>query len=222
MVIKKPDSTHIPFPSDETLRNISLLLIKQAEHEERKAKYAPIKEVLALIGRGAVISSALLSVNGAASIAKLLEESPDWDSWKRYNVSYLQRTLRRLAAQKHVEVAEINGVLIVRLTKLGRRKILKYSQDTLRVDKPDHWDGKWRLVMYDIPSSRRDLSELLRQALRTLGFYKMQESVYVYPYPCFDQIEFLREYYALGDIVQYMLVDRIENDEAYITYFGLS
>ncbi len=221
MAIKKLAPKNISLPSDETLRNISLLLIKQSEQEARKAKYAPIKEVLALIGRGAIISSALLSVNGAASIAQLVQKSPDWDSWKRYNVSYLQRTLRRLAAQKHVEVAETNGVAIVRLTKLGKRKILKYSQDTLRVDKPDHWDGKWRMVMYDIPSSRRELSELLRQALHTLGFYKMQESVYIYPYPCFDQIEFLREYYALGDIVQYMLVHRIEHDEAYITYFGL-
>jgi hypothetical protein len=222
MAIKKLNSTHIPFPSDETLRNISLILIKQSEHQQRKAKYAPIKEVLALIGRGAIISSALLSVNGAASIAKLLEESPDWDSWKRYNVSYLQRTLRRLAAQKHVEVAEKDGESIVYLTKLGKRKVLKYSQNTIKIDKPDRWDGKWRLVMYDVPSSRRELSELLRQALRNLGFYKMQESVYVYPYPCFDQIEFLREYYALGDIVQYMLVDKIENDEAYMIYFGLS
>ncbi|MBI5613688.1 CRISPR-associated endonuclease Cas2 [Candidatus Gottesmanbacteria bacterium] len=222
MAIKNLDQAYIPFPSDETLRSISLLLVKQSEHEQRKAKYAPIKEVLSLIGRGAVISSALLSVSGAASIAKLLRESPDWDSWKRYNVSYLQRTLRRLAAQKHVEVSETNDMSIVSLTKLGKRKILKYSQDTIKVDKPDHWDRKWRLVMYDIPSSRRELSEVLRQALRTLGFYKMQESVYVYPYPCFEQIEFLREFYALGDIVQYMLVDKIENDEAYKIYFGLS
>lgn len=222
MAIKKSGPTSILLPSDETLQNISLLLIKQSEHAERKAKYAPIKEVLALIGRGAVISSALLSVNGAAGIAKLLESSPDWDSWKRYNVSYLQRTLRRLAAQKHVEVVDTNGASIVRLTKLGKRKILKYSLDTIQVDKPDRWDGKWRLVMYDVPSSRRELSELLRQALRNLGFYKIQESVYIYPFPCFDQIEFLREYYALGDIVQYMLVDRIEHDDAYITYFGLT
>jgi hypothetical protein len=222
MGIKKMNPVHISFPSDETLRNISLLLIKQTQQKEQKAKYAPIKEVLALIGHGAIISSALLSVNGAANIIKLVQESPDWDSWKRYNVSYLQRTLRRLASQKHVEVAKVHGESIVSLTKLGKRKILKFSQDTLRVDKPDHWDGKWRLVMYDVPTSRRELSELLRQAIRALGFYKMQESVYVYPYPCFDQIEFLREYYSLGDIVQYMLVDKIEHDEAYMTYFGLS
>jgi virulence-associated protein VapD len=222
MALKNLDQSNISLPSEESLRNISLLLLKQAEQEQQKAKYAPIKEILALIGRGAIISSALLSANGAAGIAKLLREFPDWDSWKKYNASYLQRTLRRLSSQKQVEVREAYGESTVSLTKLGKRKILKYSQDTMKVDTPDHWDNKWRLVMYDIPSSRRELSEILRQALRTLGFYKIQESVYVYPYPCFDQIEFLREFYSLGDIVQYMLVDKIENDDAYKTYFGLS
>ena len=222
MTIKKVDTLNTFLPSDKTLRDISHLLLKQAQRERQKTKYAPIKEVLALIGRGAVVSAALLSSNINVDIGQLLEKSPDWDSWKKYNVSYLQRTLRRLAQQKHVEVAEVNGTSIVRLTTLGKRKVLKYSQETLKIDTPYHWDGRWRVVMYDVPSSRRELSELLRQALRTLGFYKMQESVYVYPYPCFDQIEFLREYYALGDIVQYMLVNKIENDEAYKTYFGLS
>jgi len=92
----------------------------------------------------------------------------------------------------------------------------------LAVEIPKRWDGRWRLVLYDVPVHRKSLGDLVRQTLRSIGFYGIQDSVYVYPYPCFDQIEFIREYYGLGDAIQYMLVNHIERDDPFKTYFGLS
>lgn len=212
----------VALPSDTAIQKISVLLEKQSQSIVREQKYAPVKNVLALLGRGAVLSAALLIPKSAPALISLIKESPDWESWKRYNMSYLQRTLRRLEKQKHVEILYENGQEIIRLTKLGQRKILKYSLDSLTIDTPKHWDGKWRLVLYDVPVKEKQLGDLIRQALRNMNFYAIQDSVYIFPYPCFDQIEFLRAYYQLGDKVQYMLIDRIERDSAFKTHFGLS
>lgn len=209
-------------PSDESLAKISALLTIQHDNRGIRTKYAAVKDVLALLGRGTVISAALLAPKSASLLLPLVKESPDWNEWKRFNISYLQRTLRRLDRQKDVETAEESGRQIIRLTKNGKRKVLKYSLNSLFVEKPKQWDGKWRLVVYDVPIYNKKVGDILRQTLRSLGFYAIQDSVYIFPYSCFDHIEFLREYYGLGDHVQYILVEKIERDSAFKSYFGLS
>lgn len=208
-------------PSDAYITKICNILTEQSEKEKCESKYAGVKQVLTLLGKGAVLTAALLTPKSATILLPLVKESSDWDVWKQFNPSYLQRTLKRLERQKEVEVAEENGQQIIRLTRNGKRKILKYSLDSVTIGKPKRWDGKWRLVLYDIPSGSRKISELIRETLKRLGFYQIQESVYILPYPCFNQIEFLRQYYGLGNKVQYMIVEDIENDSAFKTYFGL-
>ena len=206
----------------EAVEKIATMLTKQIQKEERDRKYAPVKEVLALLGHGAVLAAAFLAPKSAPALLPIIQGTSNWDMWKQYNVSYLQRTLRRLEQQKDVEITEKDGKQIIALTKNGARKILKYSIDALAVEKPKRWDTMWRLVLYDVPVKEKRLGDVMRQALRAIGFYAIQDSVYVFPYPCFNQIEFLREYYNLGDKIQYMLVQTIERDAAFKTYFGLS
>ncbi|TSC54312.1 MAG: phenylacetic acid degradation operon negative regulatory protein, partial [Microgenomates group bacterium LiPW_16] len=104
----------------------------------------------------------------------------------------------------------------------GKRRILKYAISELKIKRPKKWDQKWRVVVYDISNSQKQLQVLIRETLKNLGFFPMQESVYINPFPCFDEIEFLREYYGLGSQIQYLLVEKIENDEVYKTYFKLT
>ncbi|MBI4065293.1 hypothetical protein HY409_02905 [Candidatus Gottesmanbacteria bacterium] len=219
---KKEKQYHISLPSDESIARISGILLNQQRERQHQTKYAPVKEVLSILGKGVMLSAVILAPKSASFFLSLVKTSPDYDQWKHYNISYLRRTLRRLEQQKTVEITKEGNTDIVRLTQKGRQKILKYSIDTLTIDTPKRWDGKWRLVLYDVPRKVDYARDLIRDALRAMGFYSIQESVYIYPYPCKDQITFLREYYALGRYVQYMLVDTIEDDEVYKTYFDIT
>ena len=209
-------------PSDASIASISALLIKSAQQKQREQKYAAVKDILSILGAGATISALVLVPKRARVLKPLLQQSPDWDSWKHFNPSYLRRTFKRLEEQKDVEITQENGQNVIRLTKNGKRKILRLCITKISIDKPKHWDKKWRLVLYDVPTRDKTLGDMIRQALRTLGFYAIQDSAYIYPYSCFEQIEFLREYYHLGDNVQYMVVEHIERDNALKTYFDLS
>ena len=42
-----------------------------------------------------------------------------------------------------------------------------------------HWDGKWRIVMFDIPEKRREHRERLRRALSELEYEPIQKSVFI-------------------------------------------
>ncbi len=58
--------------------------------------------------------------------------------------------------------------------------------------------------------------------LRQLELYPLQKSVFVSPYPCFDEVEFLRELYGVAFTVRYLLVERIEKDEFLKQHFNVN
>ena len=123
--------------------------------------------------------------------------------------------IHRFQKQKYVSIKEnAKGNITVKLTKCGMTRALSYQLDTMTVKKPKHWDKKWRVVMFDVPDKYKKLRDVFRMRLKQLGLYQLQESAYVSPYSCFDEIEFLRELYGIAFTVQYLLVDSIEHDES--------
>ena len=67
------------------------------------------------------------------------------------------------------------------LTPEGKRILLEIDNRILIFQKP--WDGKLRLVFFDIPEIKKRWREWLRKELGLMGFQKIQESVYVGKYP---------------------------------------
>ena len=44
------------------------------------------------------------------------------------------------------------------------------------------WDGKWRIVLFDVPESKRPVRDYLRGVLKRHGFCEFQRSMWVWPY----------------------------------------
>lgn len=214
----------LPLPSEDKLRTLSELLVRQLAEEKRRRGYASVKQVLALLGAGAVVGLSLFVAPTAVMLAKPFldaKREKEREEWKQFNPSYLRRTLTRMRKEKLVNIVERDGEQVVELTKNGRRRIIKYSLENLSIDKPKLWDGRWRLVLYDVPHRRKQLRDVFRQTLKSLGFYQLQESVWLFPYPCEQQVSFLREYYGVGNEVLYVVATKLEDDGPYRTYFGL-
>lgn len=51
-----------------------------------------------------------------------------------------------------------------------------------RVASPPRWDGKWRLVFFDVPESRRAVRDYVRNILKRLGFKEFQRSTWMHPH----------------------------------------
>lgn len=52
----------------------------------------------------------------------------------------------------------------------------------LQLAKRRRWDGKWRLLIFDIPERTRAKRDFFRKELKDFGFYQLQKSVWAYPY----------------------------------------
>ncbi len=211
-------------PSDEKIAQLAQILKKQIQGEKLHNRYATVRKILTLLGVGTVLSLALISPTAIVLAKPFLDEKrrQDRETWKQFNSRYLRSTIKRLRKKKLVTIEERDGEKIVILAKYGKQRIVKYSLDNLTIDKPKVWDSRWRLVIYDVPKQKRHLRDLFRETLKSLGFYQLQESVWLYPYPCEPQITFLREYYGVGNEVVYVVATTLEDDAPYRTYFGLS
>ena len=104
-------------------------------------------------------------------------------------------SFRNLQKYNLIGISEEGDKTVVRLTKEGQHKLLKYKFEDLQIKKPGKWDRKWRVVIFDIPEQFKLARESLRRKLQEMGFYKLQKSVWVYPYPCEDEIDFINQLY---------------------------
>lgn len=87
--------------------------------------------------------------------------------------SALSQALKRLRESGLIELIS-DEKLAFRLTDKGKEKAVLAS---LKFD-DSKWDGRWRLVIFDVPEKRRQARDLLRSRLKQWGFIHFQQSVW--------------------------------------------
>lgn len=209
--------------NNDKIDQLAKTLARQIDKEVFEKKYAPAKTILKLVGVGAFLMASLVMPSLPLALRPFMDEKrkEEYEVWKRFNIPYLKRTILRLEKQKLVEISEENNRQIVKITNQGKQKIIKMALDELIVEKPKIWDGKWRLVSFDLPEKLAKERKRFVEYLHVWGFYPLHKSVYLHAYPCLEQVEFLREYMNVGKYVRNFVVSRIENDKLFKDFFGV-
>jgi DNA-binding transcriptional regulator PaaX len=143
----------------------------------------------------------------------------EWQSITRYG---LPRTVRLLEEKKLIKL-ERSGedIFMVQPTKKGRERVsLARLLDAKLVIKKK-WDGRWRLVVFDIPEKKRGMRNLLRQCLKNWDFRRLQASVFVSPYDCREAVEFLIRTCAGERYIKFIEAEHISRDRDIRRYFAL-
>lgn len=115
-----------------------------------------------------------------------------------------------------------NDVLI--LTDKGARQALAAFIETesiLHKKGNQHWDGGWRMVFFDIPEKKRKYRDYLRKILRLIGFYELQRSIWVYPYPVPGFLKDLMFEKNIKPYVRFITTNYVNNDKDLRIIFGL-
>lgn len=73
----------------------------------------------------------------------------------------------------------------------------------------DKWDKKWRIVIFDIPEELHKNRNQLRAKLKNLGFYMLQKSVFVIPYPCEKELGYICKKLKIGDYIDIILAESV-------------
>ncbi len=95
----------------------------------------------------------------------------------------LTRAMKNLDSAGLIEQLSSGREQYARLTKAGKTKAtsLKLEHESTVLNLA--WDGKWRVVLLDLPESRKSERESLRYLLKKAGFVCLKNSAWISPYP---------------------------------------
>lgn len=142
--------------------------------------------------------------------------------WKKINKEELRREIRQLYRSKLVKrIENSDGSITMVLTDKGKLRALTYSFDKIKIENKK-WDGKWRLIGFDVPEKVRWGRDALRDKIKKLGFYEFQKSVFVYPYNCKDEIDFIIEFFGIRKYVRFGVLESVDNEKHLKEIFKLS
>lgn len=129
--------------------------------------------------------------------------------FKKHNV---KMSLRRALKTGYIEKIFKNDQSYLRLTGRGKKKLVR--DFPLLMLQKQKWDGKWRLVFFDIKEATRKVRDQLRRKLKELGFAQFQQSVYITPHDFAEDVREFLESHGLAENV-YVLVtsDLLAGDE---------
>ena len=132
--------------------------------------------------------------------------------WQDIENQKIRQEISELYRSKLVNVKNNNdGTFSLILTKKGRQKVLRYNLEKIRI-KSMRWYGKWRMVLFDIPERQKPARDALRGKLKKLGFFEFQKSIFVHPFDCQNEIEFLIEFFQIKPYVRYGIIEKIDNE----------
>jgi CRISPR-associated endonuclease Cas2 len=136
------------------------------------------------------------------------------DGWRR-------KQLSRAGRRKYYNVvasAKRKG-LLTSISKKGRQFLeltakgeLYNLMSKMSVARQNNWDGKWRMFIFDIPEDARDKRNHLRWLLKKNNFVKLQQSVFVSPYPLNREALSYLSLTGLRSFIRIIKIEEIDDD----------
>ena len=142
-----------------------------------------------------------------------IEYTSDWrlKQMGQYGNKKIYDNVYNLKKKGWVKEVSKNGKRFLELTKKGQMEKL-FAKAHSRPFKSQAWDGKWRLMVFDIPEDARDKRDKLRRLLRENGFKYLQASVFISPYSLnLEAIDYLKQS-GLIDYIRLARIDQMDDD----------
>jgi len=98
-----------------------------------------------------------------------------------------------------------NGETHYYITQKGEKEFDRILKNLKEAGK---WDGRWRLVMFNVPEKQRDLRDRIRRSLTRLGLGILQPSVWISPKNIKNDVEAIRLKLNLKNTLKFFEVTR--------------
>lgn len=112
-----------------------------------------------------------------------------------------------LKERNYIQAENVKGKVAVSLSKKGISKVLRTGFSSH--DRKKRKDGKWIMVIFDVPQNHPKARSLLRSILKNLGYKLFQQSVWVTPYDVSEKTEKLLQMHYLDRYVRIFLTEEL-------------
>ncbi len=114
-----------------------------------------------------------------------------------------------LKKNNYIKVKKLEGKEAAVLTQKGRDKAAKVFLKMDHGKAKKRSDGKWIMIIFDIPQRHNKARNLLRSVLVNLGYKLFQHSVWVTQYDVSEKTEELLQRYSLDEYVHIFLIEKL-------------
>jgi DNA-binding transcriptional regulator PaaX len=194
------------------------VITKQSKNMKVVDRESNSGKIIRALGMGVGIAVALSNQGFSFNLSKeLVKKVFGSDKSKRQLYSYFYG----LRKQKLIEIKKCGEETQFFLTENGQEIMLRFSYEDMSFKKPTLWDRNFRLIIFDIPESKKYARDSMRQKMKELGCVKFNDSVWIYPFPCQSEVDFIANYWKLGKYVHFALVKDITNRDLLEKHFKL-
>ncbi len=154
-----------------------------------------------------------------AACGEMLIENWLHTPYKGVSPAQLFGFTERLEKSDFIERVRKNNQDFFILTEKGRGMVSLLEFKTIS---PQKWDGKWRIIIFDVPERYKRRRDFLREKLQELGFEQLQESVWIFPFPIPKALDWLIEEVGLKINVRYLVVESMNYEKDLLRKFDLT
>ncbi len=151
----------------------------------------------------------LLAEKPAISVPEIVDRV-DIEKDKKSSKTAISRSLKGLKETGLIEHASSGQNEYARLTKEGKKKLHSLSLDQDNSFISPSWDGKWRIIILDLPETRKDERESLRYLLKKAGFVCLKNSVWISPFPYEHLFTNIKKDFGLTTELMVFVTDNID------------
>ena len=181
---------------------------------KRFARHERAFEILGVVAKfSAVVFVGVTAPNAAGQIIKLM----DWaDEYKERE--QVKKALISLENKRLIKIWHKDGKGKICLTPEGKIYFASLAAKKIKLPK-QKWDGKWRIVTFDIPEKLKTNRRKFSRNLIMVGMESLDKSVFVYPHECKEQITKIAGLYEVKKYIRYITALSIEPNDKLFTIF---
>lgn len=136
----------------------------------------------------------------------------DFYQWRDMDKKKFSNDIQRLRREGFIKVYTSKEKNTIELSGKGKQRVRLFLAEEYEFQYPNYWDEKWRLVIFDIPESKKKNRDILRRKLMEIGFIRLQNSVFVFPFDCKSIIDYLKNLLNIKLNVQYIVAETVETE----------
>lgn len=162
----------------------------------------------------------LLAINSGLTSTYSISRELNINHHSACNINLIKRRLAYATKHHYLTKYGDSHKPHYQLTDLGQNKLNQLKFKLMDLDQ-NNWDGKWRIIAFDIPENRRLARDKIRILIKQLGLKKLQNSIWITPYNCREQFEQITSIYGVSKHLLLLEVTKFDQEHKYKKYWNL-
>jgi hypothetical protein len=124
----------------------------------------------------------------------------------------INRTIKKMIEDDMINHHITNFSSFLSLTKNGRQKLRNITLSSQNHLVSTEWDGYWRIIVVDIPESRKSERDSVRYILKKAQFTQIKSSLWISPFPMEHMMITMKQDLDLHEELMIFVTDKLDPD----------